>query len=215
MILDTTYRRALLAAAVAAFAGCASTASTDYDALATQMMKASFSDLGIATVERLNQDASNRECSQAEGKPLPEARAKAIEAENLKTIQWPSDGRFIGDWRAGEKIAQSGRGMTWTDKTTSGNGGNCYACHQLSKSEIAYGTIGPSLYRYGVNRGVSDPASPAAKAVVDYTWGKLWNSKAYNACSNMPRAGHSGILTEAQIRDVMALLLDPGSPVNQ
>jgi sulfur-oxidizing protein SoxX len=66
-----------------------------------------------------------------------------------------------------------------------------------------------------VNRGVSDPASPAAKAVVNYTWGKLWNSKANNACSNMPRAGHSGILTEAQIRDVMALLLDPKSPVNQ
>jgi L-cysteine S-thiosulfotransferase len=215
MILNTTFKRALLAAAVAAFAGCASTASTDYDALATQMMKASFSDKGIATVERLNQDTSNRECSQAEGRPLPEARAKAIEAENLKTIQWPSDGRFIGDWRAGEKIAQSGRGMTWTDTTTSGNGGNCYACHQLSKSEIAFGTIGPSLYRYGVNRGVSDPASPSAKAVVDYTWGKLWNSKAYNACSNMPRAGHSGILTEAQIRDVMALLLDPKSPVNQ
>ncbi|MGH8855326.1 MAG: sulfur oxidation c-type cytochrome SoxX, partial [Telluria sp.] len=27
--------------------------------------------------------------------------------------------------------------------------------------------------------------------------------------------GHKGILTEAQIRDVMALLLDPASPVNQ
>jgi type IV pilus biogenesis protein CpaD/CtpE len=35
MILDTTFKRALLAAAVAAFAGCASTASTEYDALAT------------------------------------------------------------------------------------------------------------------------------------------------------------------------------------
>ena len=31
----------------------------------------------------------------------------------------------------------------------------------------------------------------------------------------MPRVGHMGILTEAQIRDVMALLLDPKSPVNQ
>jgi sulfur-oxidizing protein SoxX len=108
-------RRALLLAVLVAFAGCASTASTDYDALAMQMMKASFSDRGIATVGRLEQDTSNRECSLAEGRPLPEARAKAIEAENLKTIRWPSDGRFIGDWREGEKIAQSGRGMTWTD----------------------------------------------------------------------------------------------------
>ena len=47
-----------------------------------------------------------------------------------------------------------------------------------------------------------------------YTWGKLWNSKAYNACSGMPRFGHAGVLTPAQIRDLMALLLDPASPVN-
>ena len=44
---------------------------------------------------------------------------------------------------------------------------------------------------------------------------KLWNAKAYNACSDMPRFGHAGILNEQQIRDVMALLLDPQSPVNK
>ena len=53
------------------------------------------------------------------------------------------------------------------------------------------------------------------KPIVDYTWGKLWNAKAYNACSDMPRFSHAGILSEAQLRDVMALLLDPKSPVNQ
>ena len=37
---------------------------------------------------------------------------------------------------------------------------------------------------------------------------------AYNACSGMPRFGHAGVLTPAQIRDLMALLLDPKSPVN-
>ena len=41
------------------------------------------------------------------------------------------------------------------------------------------------------------------------------NTHAYNACVNMPRFGDAGILTEAQIKDVMALLLDPASPVNQ
>jgi hypothetical protein len=40
-------------------------------------------------------------------------------------------------------------------------------------------------------------------------------SQAYNACSNMPRFGHSGILTEQQVQDVTALLLDPASPVNK
>ncbi len=50
---------------------------------------------------------------------------------------------------------------------------------------------------------------------MQYTWGKMWNAKAYNACSNMPRFGHMGNLDEQQIRDIMALLLDPKSPVNQ
>jgi sulfur-oxidizing protein SoxX len=31
----------------------------------------------------------------------------------------------------------------------------------------------------------------------------------------MPRFGHSRILTEEQVRDVVALLMDPASPVNQ
>jgi sulfur-oxidizing protein SoxX len=62
---------------------------------------------------------------------------------------------------------------------------------------------------------VKDPADPGSAAVVQYTWGKLWNSKAYGACSNMPRFGHAGLLDEKQIRDVMGLLLDPRSPLNQ
>ena len=133
----------------------------------------------------------------------------------MKTIKWPSDGKFLGDFKAGEKVAQGGRGLTWNDKAEAVNGGKCYNCHQISKTELSYGTLGPSLYNYGKLRGVTDPDSPASKAIVEYTWGKLWNSRAYNACSNMPRVGHNGILTEAQIKDVMALLLDPKSPVNQ
>jgi sulfur-oxidizing protein SoxX len=31
----------------------------------------------------------------------------------------------------------------------------------------------------------------------------------------MPRFGHNKLLDEQQIRDIMALLLDPQSPVNQ
>jgi L-cysteine S-thiosulfotransferase len=64
-------------------------------------------------------------------------------------------------------------------------------------------------------RGVSDPNSPASRAIVEYTWGKIWNAKAYNACSNMPRAGHAGILNEQQVKHIVALLLDPQSPVNK
>ena len=42
-----------------------------------------------------------------------------------------------------------------------------------------------------------------------YAWGKVYNAQAYSACSNMPRFGHNGILTEQQIKDVVALLMDP------
>lgn len=199
--------------------GCASAPSVaELNELTNKIVKASFRDEGFVKVDRvLNTDETNRACSEADvaGKPLDEKTAKAIEEMNLKAIKWPSDGQFIGDWKQGEAIAQSGRGLTWTDKATDVNGGNCYNCHQISKEEISFGTIGPSLYNYGKIRGVSDPSSPDSKPIVEYTWGKIWNSKAYNACSNMPRAGHMGILNEAQVRHVVGLLLDPKSPVNQ
>ncbi|MCZ4312511.1 sulfur oxidation c-type cytochrome SoxX [Comamonadaceae bacterium G21597-S1] len=209
---------ALALGAAVALAGCAGSApSTDYDAMLASIMKSSFRDQGIAKVDRLQQDASNAECSKAQGKDLPDALAKSIEAANLRTVKMPSDGKFLGDWKAGEKLAQNGRGMTWSDNSTatSANGGNCYNCHELAKTEISYGTIGPSLYNYGKIRGVADPSSAAAKPIVEYTWGKLYNAKAYNACSAMPRFGHANMLDEKQLKDLMALLLDPKSPVNQ
>ena len=199
-------------------AGCASVPSgPELDRLTADIVRASFRDEGPVKVDRLVQDDALRECSAADvaGRPIDPVLAKSIEAANLKAIKWPSDGKFIGDWKEGEKIAQSGRGLTWTDDAKQANGGNCYNCHQIDKSEISYGTIGPSLYNYGKLRGVSDPNSAAARPIVEYTWGKIWNSKAYNACSNMPRAGHAGILSEAQVRHIVGLLLDPKSPVNQ
>jgi len=203
---------------IAVLAGCAALPSgPELDKLTADIAKSSFRDQGQAKVDRLEQDDANRECSAADvaGKPIDEKVAQAIEADNLKSIKWPSDGKFLGDWKEGEKIAQSGRGKTWTDKADAANGGNCYNCHQISKQEISFGTLGPSLYNYGKMRGVSNPDAPESKAIVEYTWGKIWNSRAYNACSQMPRAGHKGILDEQQVKHIMALLLDPKSPVNQ
>ncbi|WP_354001700.1 sulfur oxidation c-type cytochrome SoxX [Caenimonas aquaedulcis] len=212
-------RRILAALLIAGgIAGCSSLpGSAQLDAITAQTVKASFRDEGIAKVDRLVQDDSNRECSeaQAEGRAISAERAKAIEAANMKTVQWPSDGKYLGDWKAGEQIAQNGRGLTWTDDAKTPNGGNCYNCHQITKEEISFGTIGPSLYQYGKLRGVTNPAAPESRAIVEYTWGKIWNAKAYNACSNMPRAGYAHILDEAQVRHIVALLLDPQSPVNR
>ncbi len=212
--------KTILAIGLAALAvvGCANLpSSASLDKLTADIVKASFRDQGIVKTGVLDTDETNRLCSAADvaGKPLDEATARRLEAQNLKSIQWPSDGKFLGDWQEGEKIAQNGRGLTWTDDAKTVNGGNCYNCHQIDKKEISFGTIGPSLYNYGKIRGVTDPQSPDAKLMVEYTWGRIWNSKAYNACSNMPRAGHMGILNEKQVRDLVALLLDPKSPVNQ
>ena len=203
-------------AAAALVAGCAITPSAQDVELATaQAIKSSFRAQGDAKLDRLVLDASNQACSDAQDKSVDEKLAKAIEEANLKTVKFPADGKLIGNWAEGEKIAQNGRGLTWTDKAADANGGGCYNCHQISKTELSYGSLGPSLYNYGKLRGVTDPANPASKPIVDYTWGKLWNSKAYSACSGMPRFGHANILTVEQIKDVMALLLDPKSPVNQ
>jgi sulfur-oxidizing protein SoxX len=217
--MNSKLRTGLAVASVMLLAvGCTSAPSVaDLNALTQQIVKASFRDEGIVKASILNTDETNRACSEADasGKPLDEKATSAIEAANLKTIKWPSDGKFLGDWKEGEKIAQNGRGLTFTDDEKTVNGGNCYNCHQMDPKEISYGAIGPSLYNYGKIRGVSNPNSPEVKLIVEYTWGKIWNAKAYNACSNMPRAGHSGILTETQVRHLVGLLLDPKSPVNQ
>lgn len=215
--MKKTFSLALIPVAALALSACSGLGSPDYDKIHAETVKASFQAKGIATLDYLKQDMSNDLCAAADvaGKPLDEKTAKAIEEAEMKTIKWPSDGKFLGDWKKGETIAQSGRGLTWTDTATTVNGGNCYNCHQIDKKEISFGNLGPSLYNYGKLRGVTDPNSPQAKAIVEYTWGKLWNSRAYNACSQMPRAGHKGILSEQNMKDIMALLLDPQSPVNQ
>jgi sulfur-oxidizing protein SoxX len=208
----------LIVAAGAAFllAGCATGPEPqDVDARFAAMMKASFRDQGIAKMDRIEQDLGQKACS-TDVAPS-EAVTKQIEAHNLASIKWPAGGRYLGDYKAGEKLAQNGRGLTWREKSADpkDNAGSCYNCHQVDKAEISHGTIGPSLWNYGKIRGVTDVTAPAAAPIVQYTWGKLWNSKAYAACSNMPRFGHKGILDEDQIRDLMALLLDPRSPVNR
>lgn len=209
---------ALAAPAAMMLAGCSTSPSpAEYDKMTMEIVKKSFVERGIAKLDRLEQDEARLACWQSEvsGKPLDDKTAKAIEEAAYKSVKWPSDGKFLGDWREGEKIAQSGRGLTWTDDAKTVNGGNCYNCHQIDKKEISYGTLGPSLWNYGKLRGVTDPSSPAARPIIEYTWAKIWNSRAFNACTKMPSAGHRGILTEQQIKHVMALLLDPRSPVNE
>jgi sulfur-oxidizing protein SoxX len=165
-----------------------------------------FHTKGIVKNDAVAQDAVQRICTVTNDKPSAEI-AKQIEADQMKTIAFPADG-LMGDWKRGESIAQSGRGMTFSDAAGTPNGGSCYNCHQMAAKEISYGTLGPSLQGFGKKRGSGADAQR-------YAYGKIYNAKAYNACSQMPRLGFSGTLTEQQIKDLVAYLLDPASPVNQ
>jgi sulfur-oxidizing protein SoxX len=170
------------------------------------VLQRDFQARGQATMDRVAQDGLQRLCTESRDNPPAEV-AKALEADQMKTIAFPP-GSLIGDWKRGERIAQGGRGLTWSDRAGAPGDGSCYNCHQLSPQEASFGTLGPSLRGFGKLRG-NGPQTQR------YVYGKIYNAKAYNLCSQMPRLGHSGTLTPEQIRDLVGLLLDPASPVNQ
>jgi len=194
----------ILAAAAVLLSSCA-TPQRDYKPDALAMMKRDFHAKGIAGMDRLNEDAVQAACNTYGDNP-PQGVAEKMQKEQLATIKWPADGKLLGDWKAGEKIAQNGQGMSWSDK--GGVGGSCYNCHQIGPRESSFGTVGPSLYQFAKLRGYGAD-------IQRYAYGKIYNAKAYSLCSQMPRMGHVGALTEQQMKDLTALLMDPASPVNQ
>jgi sulfur-oxidizing protein SoxX len=157
---------------------------------------------------RLDQDETMKQCSQYENLP-PKDVAETIQKRERARIEYPTDGKLLGDWKSGEKIAQSGYGLRFTDYPPRGsNGGNCYACHQLTKAEVSFGTIGPPLLGYGKNRNFSE-------ADTKLVYEKIYNAQATFPCSNMPRLGANKVLTVDQIKDLVALVMSPDSPVNK
>jgi sulfur-oxidizing protein SoxX len=115
----------------------------------------------------------------------------------------------MGDWKKGEKLAQSGYGWRFTDyPPRAENGGNCYACHQLDNKELSFGTLGPSLAEYGKIRKF---AAVEVKAVYE----RIYNPQAIIPCANMPRMGAAKFLTIDQIKDLTAYVMSPESPVNK
>ena len=149
-----------------------------------------------------------KQCSASQNAPKQDVADEITKREKAK-IEYPADGKLIGDWKSGEKIAQSGYGLRFTDiPARQPIGGNCYACHQLTKAEVSYGTVGPSLLGYGKVRKFSEADT---KAVYE----KIYNAQASYACSNMPRFGTNHVLTIDQIKDLVALVMSPDSPVNK
>jgi len=209
MNAKTAFAVPVLLVASALLAGCASTGSASNEAPAEPAFRLvdSFRPQGQAGLDRLEQNTMQRTCSEYEGRMPPTELVAQITSEALAAVRFPTDGEWFGDWKAGEHVAKTGTGLQSSDDPAVPNGGNCYACHQMAAEEIAYGTLGPPLNLYGKLRGTSEP-------MLKYTWTRLWNSHAYNVCSHMPRFGEAGILTEQQLKDVMAYLFDPASPVN-
>jgi sulfur-oxidizing protein SoxX len=157
---------------------------------------------------RFDQDETMKQCSLHQNLP-PKNVADEIQKREKARIEYPADGRLMGDWKAGERTAQSGYGLRFSDyPPRQANGGNCYACHQLTKAEVSYGTIGPSLLNYGKIRKFSEADT---KAVYE----KIYNAQAAYPCSNMPRLGLHKVLTIEQIQNLVALVMSSESPVNQ
>ncbi|MBK7765290.1 MAG: sulfur oxidation c-type cytochrome SoxX [Sulfuritalea sp.] len=200
-ILLTAIAAPLLMAALPAAADPA------HRAQAIAVIKKDFQPRGQASLDRLAEDGLQAVCNRTGNKP-PEYIAKGLEGDQLAGVKYPADGKLMGDWKSGEQLAQSGRGFTWTDDPGLPVGGNCYNCHQIAPKELSYGTVGPSLFHFGKLRGNT-------LEMQKYAYSKIYNAKAYNLCSEMPRFGHVGALNEKQIKDLVALLLDPESPVNK
>jgi sulfur-oxidizing protein SoxX len=189
-----------------------STVSADRPAVdpvrAEAAIKAAFRAAPPDWQSRLIPDDTLSECSGTDNSPSA-AQFEAIRKREAAKVAYPDDGKLLGDWKKGERLAQSGYGMRFTDyPPRNPNGGNCYACHQLTRHEVSYGTIGPSLLGYGKARGMTPEA---VKAVYE----KIYNPHATFACSLMPRFGTNKVLTVEQIKDLVALLMDPASPVNE
>ncbi len=114
--------------------------------------------------------------------------------EQRALIRYPKDGRLMGDWKRGGAIFNN------LQKA------NCFSCHYGSPLNIG-GDVGPSLEKYGLNRGQSE-------AIQRYTYEVIYNSWAYFPCTVMYRFGVQGLLTPEEIADVVAYLLDPNSDFN-
>ena len=207
--MNANYRNAALVGMLVVLCVTSTAHARDtQDGSVAAAMQSSFEAKRQATMDRLVQDETQALCTAHARGALPAQVAAKVAALSRATIKLPSDGNYLGDFKQGEVIALAGTGLQFSDDPAKPAGGNCYACHELAAKELAFGTIGPSLKQYGKLRG-------NAPAMLEYAWGKLYNSNAQMACSRMPRFGHRGILTEQQLQDVMAFLFDPASPVNQ
>lgn len=171
------------------------------------VVAAAFANTPDEYKNRVIQDETLAICSQYRDNPPDELWDAILERETA-SIVYPESGVLMGDWQVAMKEANNGYGWRMKDDPARVVGGNCYACHQLAPSEVAYGNLGPSLTGYGKDREIDEDFIKA-------TYNKIYNAQSVLACSQMPRFGHNGFLTPEQVADYVAMLLHPDSPVNE
>ena len=104
-------KASLMIGGLAVLAGCATYVAPTKEE-STQAIKSSFNARGIAKLDRLDQNEIQAVCSEAQmaGKEVPKEQREALEKKILATIKYPTDGKYLGDFKTGERIAQSGVG---------------------------------------------------------------------------------------------------------
>ena len=196
--------------ALVSFTGVSVNAEGVSEAKMKEVVAAAFPNLSPDLQKLVDQDETQATCSKYRNLP-PEDVADKLQKREQENIVYPADGVLMGDWKVAMKEANNGFGWRMRDDPVKRKmvvGGNCYACHQLTKEEVAYGNLGPSLLGYGKDRKLD-------KETIKATYDKIYSAQSVLPCSNMPRFGATGFLTPDQIRDYVAMLLDPNSPVNK
>jgi sulfur-oxidizing protein SoxX len=194
-------------AALLVAAGAATAEERPAQAVIDAYIKSTFGKASAEWQARIKPDDSLAVCNTTRNNPSSAESDAMLKRESARVV-YPADGKFLGDWKKGYQVANNGRGGQFSDPPGTVAGGNCFACHQLDPKEVSYGTLGPSLSAYGKDRKY-DPET------IKDAYTKIYNSMAVVPCSNMPRFGVNKVLDEQQIKDVMAYLFDPESPVNK
>lgn len=168
---------------------------------------------GTTVRDRLTQDEIQKACSKLKGEPVDDATAEKVTQIAVKSMVYPKGGIKLGDWKKGQALAQNAFGFRVghkvDDHSKKETGGMCMNCHQLEQAKIERsGTLGVSLIGYGKTLGSDEDAKKHAYQVI-------YNPHALFPCTNMPRFGANGVLSQQKIADLMAYLLDPESPVNK
>ena len=140
-------------------------------------------------------------------------RAKCARRSNLAqkaTIRYPVDGKLIGDWKEGEKLASSGRGghigFIQPDPPGRLRGGNCYACHQLARRKSPTAPSAPAC-------SISASCAAIRRRHHQVRLRQDLQLQRLHACSNMPRFGLQQLTARAD-HPPRRLPVDPGIAEN-